>query len=319
MKKPGLHMPPPPFLATLASKPSWVNRSNNTDRSACCEVRASELWRCIEAGHWKKSRSSSRNACSQRQAVARIIITARMLKDLHNHRMPRELIGDRRSFKSNVMKGRVPGSNPNKGASREKKLGLWGAGEIGFPAAGWSQELRVERWLRFPLSSLQSFCATVSVRASAPPRNQHFLICPGCETKVVKLFLPLTTQAEEDDAELAEGWVRLIEAHPKFRLQRTRDPVVRDLCDRIVNRYGLLFRGRKLLCRGCLGLKYGEIRRTRRLARNMDIFKNFELSRKEKAALRRLNDALYLIRRSKQVALMFGDDPASSGEIGEID
>jgi hypothetical protein len=268
-------VPTPPHLATLTLKPSWVNRAGSIDRSACCEIRASELWRLIDSSGWKPVRS--RNGP---EAQGSVTITGRMLRDFHDHRLPFELIGDRRTAKSNVMKGRVKDANPNKGASREKKLGLWAAGEIGFPDQGWTQTLRVERWARGNSKLAKSDKGTkrqrektaedhpvpLSLCPSVTPSNQHFLICPQCHNKFVKLFLPLTTQAEENDAELAEGWIRLIQAHPRFRLQLDRNQALRTRFDRITARYGLLFRSRRMLCRKCLGLRYGEVKRSRRIA-----------------------------------------------------
>ena len=37
-------------------------------------------------------------------------------------------------------------------------------------------------------------------------------------------------------------------------------PVVIELWRRLLQRYGLLFRGRRLVCRGCLGVRYGEVK-----------------------------------------------------------
>ena len=40
-------------------------------------------------------------------------------------------------------------------------------------------------------------------------------------------------------------------------------PDVIELRHRLLQRYGLLFRGRRLVCRGCLGVRYGEVRKSK--------------------------------------------------------
>ena len=105
-------------------------------------------------------------------------------------------------------------------------LGLWG---------DWSQTIRVER------------------RRLHERLAQHFLICPNsrsgskgksggegsqhCLSKVMKLFMPLCTPQEAADADLAEGWINLLDA----RRKAIRIPLPPSLMAQralLINRYG---------------------------------------------------------------------------------
>ena len=92
-------IPSPPFLRSRNHKASWVNRAGRVDRSACFEVRASELWPLIPSVQW-----SDAATFKGRQALAMITVTARMLRNLHDTRPPQQLVGDWRTRKSNAMK-----------------------------------------------------------------------------------------------------------------------------------------------------------------------------------------------------------------------
>ena len=83
----------------LSRRASWVNRAGNIDRSACMELRASELWRSIDPAKFKSARTTS-----GRQARASITINTAFIFKLHQSRFPRTLIGDQRTPKSNAMK-----------------------------------------------------------------------------------------------------------------------------------------------------------------------------------------------------------------------
>ena len=128
----------------------------------------------------------------------------------------------------------TPALNPNKGAPQTKILGLW---------EHWSQTIRIERW------RLHDRLA------------QHFMICPGCNQKFRKLFMPMCTEAEAHDADLAEAWINQLDV----RCRITHAPLPVSLMAQrasILDRYGLLFTtGRRLVCRKCLGLRYGEVRK----------------------------------------------------------
>ena len=129
----------------------------------------------------------------------------------------------------------TPALNPNKGAPQTKFLGLW---------EHWSQTIRIERW------RLHDRLA------------QHFLMCPGCDQKFRKLFMPLCTNDEARDADLAEAWINQLDAHQRIG----RAPLPPSLMahrSSLLDRYRLLFTtGRRLVCRKCLGLRYGEVRAT---------------------------------------------------------
>ncbi len=253
---------PPPLRARHA-QPSWVNRAGRIDRSACVELRASDVWRFAEfATIAHPCHHGARNpglVHGYREAASEINVSARFLARIQHNRRPRHLQGDLRTTKSNAMRQSVlpplplgegggeglqrkhirthnpePALNPNKGAPQTKMLGLW---------EGWSQTIRIERW------RLHDRLA------------QHFLICPACDQKFRKLFLPMCTKDEARDADLAESWIDQLEARCRF----TRTPLPPSLMAQrasLFDRYGLLFRDeRQLLCRNCLGLRYGEVRK----------------------------------------------------------
>ena len=72
--------------------------------------------------------------------------------------------------------------------------------------------------------------------------------------------MPLCTKAEVLDAELAEGWIRMTDARYKA-IRKPLPPEVIEMRHKLIQRYGLLFRGRRLVCRKCLGVRYGEVRK----------------------------------------------------------
>ena len=237
----------PPLLRTVNAQPSWMNRSGRIDRSGCAELRASEVWRfanftTIAHPH----RHGARNpglVHGYREAASGINVSARFLARRQHNRRPQHLQGDLRTTKSNAMKGpnatslrpAAPAFNPNKGAPQTKMLGLW---------EDWSQPIRIERW------RLHDRLA------------QHFLICPGCDQKFRKLFMPMCTKEEARDADLAEAWINQLDA--RYRI--TRAPLPPSLMAQrasLLDRYSLLFTtGRRLVCLNCLGLRYGQVRNT---------------------------------------------------------
>ncbi len=274
--------PPSPPLGTLNQRPSWVNLTGRVDRSACLELRASEVWPHVRFTAPPRAAASGRRTlpvpAAYKEASGTLQVSAHFLYRLHTGRLPRRLRGDLRTTKSNVMRRHLPSTpgpaaggegsqrkhlrihdpgpafNPNKGATFRwggKMLGLW---------ADWSQTIRVERW------RLHERLA------------QHFLICPECvdrarersrgvsprsgsarggSGKAMKLFMPLCTAQEAADADLAEGWINLLDGRsraagipmsPSLMAQRAL----------LITRYGLLFtHGRRLVCRNCLRMRYG--------------------------------------------------------------
>ena len=79
----------------------------------------------------------------------------------------------------------------------------------------------------------------------------------------------LATKQEVADAELAEGWIKLLEA----RLAASRVPISPENAvhrAQLIDRYGMLFRsgggggGRQLICKKCLGVRDGEVKKHRR-------------------------------------------------------
>ena len=264
--------PAPPRLATLRTQPSWHNRAGRVDRSACFVVTASKLWRLIPDDDWRYLRSkppgNDRGADSvsaltsasdatrgtaagqarrltrgRADRVGMISLAAHDLWIMHRLECPHPLRGDYRTSKSNAMRtGRQSKTNPNRGAGfalRHKILGLDPAYET---------TLTIQRIVQHA------------------QLKQHFLICPVCglggqspsakrqhvsRGRVTKLFLPLCTEREWEDAQVAHLWLRT-HTHPN----RPLSPEAAEL----IHRYAELFQPRRLRCRQCLGLRYGEVK-----------------------------------------------------------
>ncbi len=167
-----------PALVTFDQPPSWCNRGGQLDRSACVEVRVSEVRRlagCVI--HHGRARPDGRgptqlvtplpNERRARNGHGRLAtgvwtISARHVDLLHARRKPRILAGDWRTRRAAVMyppycdphatfPHRLPHNalaarpmdaaldgNPNKGATRSKMIGLH---------LDWSQPLRIEKWM----------------------------------------------------------------------------------------------------------------------------------------------------------------------------
>jgi len=246
-----------PNLATFSARASWLNRAGRLDRSACIELKASDLWRTIPSEDWRK-RTRRRHGKSFLLADTQVAVSAYDLADLHDRQRPYTLQGDRRTNKSNVMKpparhaqrsslkghpsslksqtSRLPasgggsnflGGNPNKGQSRTKLLGL---------PTDWSQPLTLQKWW---------------MHASL---TQHFFACPGCEGRSLKLFLPMCSEEELRDALTARLWL------DSNKQRIARSATLRPQASRLLARYGVLFPPRQLRCRKCLGMRYGEVK-----------------------------------------------------------
>lgn len=270
--------PSPPQLRTLHLKPSWHNRAGRIDRSACIELHARSLWRCttfppiravpaIDAGRAFHDAITSCRAITLLRprciAVTQEVITVLGLLRIHNHRKPVRLAGDRRTRKSNVMKSRyadppfIRASNPNAGATRLKILGL--------DPDSWQQTITIQRWA-FPLPwTHRNFNKAFLIPHHGPGgtfthiihpcRFQHFLLCPACNAKVAKLFLPMCYEEEMYDAAAAQRWADLFADHPA-----TRNKPMTPAEAAIITRYAPLFEPRRMTCRKCLHLRYGEAR-----------------------------------------------------------
>jgi hypothetical protein len=280
-----------PPLKTLALSPSWLNRAANVDRSACIEIHAREVARLIFRQSWRKSKSSSAKLAS-----ATVIVTPAHLSDWLSRRLPRKLIGDQRTPKSNAMKhpcdpqpgagGRrhlKPGDtpwraardyrgttfiNPNKGAAATKRIfhdlctpRIDLSRRVSSPnrESNWSQTFTLERW------RLKSKSTRRRADASNPPDPVHtFLLCPRCRTKRRMLLLPVAHERELNDAHLAQCWLRCIDAHPRWRRLALNNAALRLQIESITNRYAVLFAPRQFCCIDCLGARYGEVKRSRR-------------------------------------------------------
>ncbi len=98
----------------------------------------------------------------------------------------------------------------------------------------WSQTFTIERW------RLHANLA------------QHFFACPRCGERALMLFLPQCTEAEQRDAHFAAAYLRLYQndliRHSQFEIR-----------DSLLRRYAPLLPPRPLLCRKCLGVRYGDV------------------------------------------------------------
>ncbi len=262
-----------PQLATLSQEPSWTNRAGNVDRAACVEVRQIEVWR---AARMQPARTGN-----GRISTGIVSLTADWLLRLHNRRMPRALSGDFRTAQANAMRpptmepqgyvrrGLTPGlpspyadfglhGNPNRGVTRTKMLGI---------RQDWAHPLRVELWqLSPPLRKPFLICPHPRNCACGPDGrpNERNPRLPGlstirrgfkcnmdiCPQRVLKLFMVLCTEAELADSLIARSWIDSL----PLRMRRKQHPTIA----RLVERYGMLFHPRRLLCQRCLGVKYNE-------------------------------------------------------------
>lgn len=191
-----------PNLATLDLYPSWLNLKGGIDRSACIEIKLSEVRQlagCVRLRHtprggaWRKTGETwplpnetpahRRFAGGvMRLAAGAFEVTAKMLHDLHAIRMPRRLAGDLRTARANVMRLEVATGPRSKPESKFRHR-VTRAEPIAWPPdrnlspnpnAGatrtkriglpvdWSQIIRIEKW-------------------HFPKRIQpaYFLVCPG--------------------------------------------------------------------------------------------------------------------------------------------
>ncbi len=201
---------------------------------------------------------------------------------LHKWQQPDPLQGDFRTTKTNALKSRqraqpmrqdaVLGTgpiNPNRGvgfAMGLKRLG---------PDCLWNTTLRIERIVQHANLKQHFLICPVcrSVAAGSQPGGQTTPIHPSghgpTATKsslpklpggrVTKLYLPLCTEQEYDDAQLAHLWLQT-HTHPNRPLSPT--------ALQLINRYSEFFDppdapGRQLRCRHCLGLRYGEVKPTK--------------------------------------------------------
>ena len=217
----------PPTLATFPQRASWLNRASRIDRSACVELKASDLWRSIAERHWQRK---TRKVQGKSHLIAQTTtsVTAHQLQSRHDEKPSFTLQGDLRTEKSNALKhaGLSPsGANPNKGQSRTKRLGL---------PTDWSQELTLQSW-RMHARLIQ-----------------HFFACPQCDQRALKLFLPLCTEEELRDALTAQRWLN------NNQKRIATSSTLRPQASKLIARYAVLFEPRSLHCRKCLGLRYGE-------------------------------------------------------------
>lgn len=105
------HLPPQLNLPTLHTKPSWQNRTGNTDRSAVCQLKASKIWPLIPPEYFKiYHKQKFTDTCPKNRqpailtAQAEITINEQIIQYLNNREKPLQIRGDYRTTKSNAMK-----------------------------------------------------------------------------------------------------------------------------------------------------------------------------------------------------------------------
>jgi hypothetical protein len=230
-----------------------------------------------------------------------VLLTADWLVAMHNRRLPRQLSGDYRTAPANAMRpmmlpsqrharrnGLVVGNpppfadfglphNPNRGAAREKRLGI---------PDNWHHPLRVEMWqmsrgvkrcymvcpsprncMRVPpgrgkrpgrhreddMTDWGKWCLNrgdCRVAALSRIERGSKLNQKVCPQRVLKLFMVMCSPEELADAHVAQTWINSIPSAIVNRHQAHISVLER--------RYGILFEPRRLLCQRCLGVRYNQ-------------------------------------------------------------
>lgn len=246
---------PPLELASLHTKPSWHNRAGRVDRSACLVITAGEHWRRIGEEDWTYTFAARQPLRSARGKCDRWVdlgFSARHLWLLHKAEQPYTLQGDFRTAKSNAMKAR-PGDTPAPRAQMARKDAVLGDGPIN-PNRG----VGFKHYKRLGLDCLWEATVRLERIVQHARLRQHFFVCPVCSAatnnrlgRCTKLYLPLCTPREYDDALLAQLW---LDTHMNPNRPLAKQAVA------LIERYGELFEPRRLRCRRCLGLRYGEVK-----------------------------------------------------------
>lgn len=276
-----------PALATLDQPPSWCNTHGRLDRSACIEVRISEVRRiagCVrdKPRIWpdmNKVRLPVQplpNEQSARNTDGRIAsgfhtITAEQVDFLQRRRLPRRLAGDWRTTRANAMRPHYYRPDDGFALRRPHNADLdeyeFDVGLPGNPNHGatrtkmigitehWSQTLRIEKWV-FPGRIAPAYyliCpGTFHVDVECPP---PLSTCgagrkaTGCPQRTLKLLMVQCTPDEWRDANLVQTWMD--------SLGNRRTPAIHRDMTRLLQRYGPILPPRQLLCARCLGVRYG--------------------------------------------------------------
>ena len=224
-----LHGLPKPVASALDTVPSWLNSGGkHIDRSACFELKASVVRERVTFQSFKSKKGRSGKAVCEARGVVKV--NGRILSEIRGMQQPRRVQGDTRSRRANAIET----------SKNSKMLGLWGQSTLDALPDAWSQRLDVERWRLNPKLAV------------------HYLICPACKKKKRKLFLPQCRRDELDTAEMAEAWVKMLDARSSGgRGSQILSPELMKMRARVIDRFGQLFRGRQLLCNKCLGMRYG--------------------------------------------------------------
>lgn len=172
-----------PELETFADPPSWTNARGRIDRSACVEVRISEVRRlagCVPSNEYQAMRGRTdadwkadgrlplpgeKPARNGRGRIATGIftITARQVSQLHEKRSPRQLAGDWRTSRARALRPDEKFLDPDH--PHRQRIERNGPAAWGFDAMidhnpnkgasrtkmiglfeDWTQPLRIEKW-----------------------------------------------------------------------------------------------------------------------------------------------------------------------------
>ena len=246
--------PSPPDLPTLDVKATWHNRAGRVDRSCCFVLTAASLWRQLPDECWRHTQhvdavSAKRLISGQSTGprrfpdrVGSLALSARDLWHYHRFEKPSPLRGDFRTTKANAFKPAADAtrwwkevSAHEADASRPSSSAA--ASHAGEPPANQATPGRGP-------AAIHTRGDTSAARQKKRPSK----LPPG---RVTKLFLPLCTPREWEDAQLAHLWLA---THTNPNRPHTPGTL------RLINRYAELFPGRQLRCRQCLGLRYGEVK-----------------------------------------------------------
>ncbi len=252
-------------LVDLLGLPSWCNQAGRVDRSACLEIKASDVARLVgrDGSGWVDAPSAA-----GRVRTAVVTLDIYDLRGWAKLRPAVMLAGDRRGPRANAMcdEGvRVPrvGEKLEPGEYVNPNHGRWASKWLGL-AISWTQTIRLEQWRLHPDQGLHTYLVCPCggrlplPTAARGPTGQDVAglstrerghAAWGCPQRVNKLLLVRCTQKELRAMIAAERWIHQLSARDWPR-ELGRVKLVRE-------RLGMLMGLRTAVCRRCLGVRYG--------------------------------------------------------------